>query len=76
MSEYATGPGRRTRSRGAVIEAYVDTEALDHKCPKPKGGCGADLGEFCHHPDGTERKMPCPVRIPARPEPEESGETP
>ena len=70
MPDYATGPGRHTRSLGAVLTAYLDVEALDHVCPTPKGGCGADLGEFCHHTDGTERKMPCPSRIPARPDPE------
>lgn len=74
MPDYATGPARHTRSPGAVVDAYLETEALDHHCPQPKGGCGASPGEFCHHPDGTERKMPCPVRIPARPDPAEPGD--
>lgn len=71
---YATGPGRHPRSsRGPVITAYVDTDALDYACPKPKGGCGAGLGEFCTHPDGTQRKMPCPVRLPHRANPDRNG---
>lgn len=49
------------RSPGAVIETYVDTDALEVPCP----ACDAALGDFCHHPDGTERKMPCPRRITA-----------
>lgn len=74
MPDYATGPPAHRIARKPVIEAYVDTEALDHVCPKPKGGCGAQLGEFCHHPNGTERIIPCPVRVPPRPNPEIDGD--
>lgn len=73
MSEYARGPGRHTRSRGAVLDTYAETGADAYHCPEPKGGCGAEPNELCHHPDGTERKMPCPVRIPAR-TPEDQGD--
>lgn len=74
MPEYATGPGRHTRSRGAVIDTYAVTGADKAHCPKAKGGCGAVPGGLCHHPNGVERRMPCPVRIPPRPEPDEPGE--
>lgn len=49
------------RSPGAVIETYVDTDALEYVCPN----CGAGLGEFCRHDNGAERKMPCLPRIAA-----------
>lgn len=48
------------RSPGAVIATYADTDALEVDCAD---SCGAPTGEFCRHPDGTERKMPCPKRI-------------
>lgn len=63
MPSYATGPGH-PHSRGAVFEAYVDTDALNIPCP----ACGVPEGEFCRHtPDvgGKERRMPCPKRITA-----------
>ncbi|WP_142396009.1 hypothetical protein [Mycobacterium kansasii] len=56
-----SGPPRRP-SRSPVIEAYVDTCALDVGCPN----CHAEVGDFCrHHPDlgGAERKVPCLKRI-------------
>lgn len=60
MPEYATGPGHRS-SRGAAVEAYVDTDALELDCPI----CHAPAGEFCRHESGNERKMPCPKQIAA-----------
>lgn len=66
--DYRRGPGRGPKSsRGAVIEAYVDTDALDRKCDG-LDSCGADLGEFCKSPDGFERHMPCASRTKPRPE--------
>lgn len=56
-SWYAGPPPKVTA--GPVIEAYIDTEALDHDCPD----CSAGQGEFCRHPLGHERKMPCGGRI-------------
>jgi hypothetical protein len=70
---YATGPGHHRRGRAPVIEAYVDTDALDFPCPKPKGGCGAAVGDFCTHQGGAYRMIPCPVRPPHRPDPERDG---
>ncbi|GJO50200.1 hypothetical protein NJB1604_35850 [Mycobacterium marinum] len=49
-------------SRGPVIEAYVDTEALEHACTN----CNAKPGDFCRHDTehgGGQRKVPCPKRI-------------
>lgn len=54
---HAAPPPKRTP--GPIIEAYVDTNALDHDCTN----CHASEGEFCKHPDGTDRKMPCLERI-------------
>lgn len=59
---YGTGPGRHRRTPGPVIEAYADG-AIDRPCPN----CGAQPLDFCHHPDGTQRKMPCPQRLSERP---------
>jgi hypothetical protein len=70
---YAKGPGKQRRGRAPVVEAYVDTEALDYVCPKDKGGCGAGLSDFCTHPDGSYRMMPCPVRLPHRANPDREG---
>lgn len=70
------GPGG-TRTRGPVIEAYIDTEALDRKCPPPIArGCGAEPGEFCKWPDGRERRTPCRVRYDEPSEPPGASETP
>lgn len=57
-SDYRRGPGWQKSPRGAVIEAYVETEALDRACPPPPRGCNAPLGEFCTFPDGTQRHIP------------------
>lgn len=61
MPDYPVGPGHETRSRGPVIESYVDTDTLDYRCPN----CHAEPGDFCRHDNGAERKMPCPKRITA-----------
>ncbi|MDM3894775.1 hypothetical protein [Mycobacterium intracellulare] len=56
-----SGPPPRV-TRGPVLTAYVDTGALDFECIN----CGAAAGDFCRHDEdhgGSERKMPCPVRI-------------
>jgi hypothetical protein len=55
---YAGPPPRRTP--GPVVEAYADTETLEFDCTD---GCGAPAGEFCKHPNGEQRKMPCLKRI-------------
>jgi hypothetical protein len=70
---YAKGPGKHQRGRAPVVTAYVDTEALDYVCPKDKGGCGAAVGDFCTHPDGSFRMIACPVRPPHRSDPESEG---
>jgi len=57
MPDYPTGPGRHSSS-GAVIEAYVDTDALDRECHPPKG-CGAKPGDFCVFPGGSQKHIPC-----------------
>lgn len=62
MPDYATGPGHQNHTRGPVMLAYVDTDALEYRCPN----CGAEPGEFCRLPaelGGGERKAPCPRRI-------------
>lgn len=51
---YGVGPGRRRRTPGPNIEAYADGP-IDREC----SNCGAKPLEFCHCPDGTERKIPC-----------------
>jgi hypothetical protein len=60
MPDYAVGKPRDT-SHGAVLLAYIDTNALDFLCPH----CHAGVGEFCRHESGNERRMPCPRRISA-----------
>lgn len=55
---YPTGPPKRTHSRGAVIQAYADTDALERDCHPPKG-CGVKAGDFCVFPDGSQRHIPC-----------------
>jgi hypothetical protein len=62
MPDYPVG-GHPCRS-GAVLEAYAETDALDHLCPN----CRAAVGEFCIHDDGTQRKIPCPKRLRAQEE--------
>jgi hypothetical protein len=59
MPDYPVGSPRDVRSRGAVIETYVDSDALDSECPN----CHAKVGDFCRHELGHERKMPCLARI-------------
>lgn len=59
MPHYPVGPGHHTHSRNAVAEAYAETDALHRRCPN----CDAEVGEFCHHPGGAERKIPCPKRL-------------
>lgn len=60
--DFRRGPGAHKSPRGAVIEAYVESEALDRVCKPPPVGCGAVLGEFCKFPDGSERHHPCVCR--------------
>lgn len=54
----AIGPGRRRRTNGAIIDMYADG-AIDRHCT----GCGAKPLDFCRHPNGVERKIPCPQRL-------------
>lgn len=60
--DHRRGPGEHKSPDGAVIAAYVDTDALDRKCPQPPAGCGADLGDFCTSPQGFQRHVPCFAR--------------
>lgn len=53
MPDYPVGEGHR-RSRGAVLESYAETDALEVPCPV----CGVPVGEFC-----PNRHIPCPKRI-------------
>ncbi|MBS1692574.1 MAG: hypothetical protein JST91_10155 [Actinobacteria bacterium] len=55
---FATGPGRHRRGEGPVIEVYADG-AIDRPCP----ACGAQPLQFCRHPSGIDRKLPCPQRL-------------
>lgn len=59
MPEYPVGGPHR--GRGAVVEAYADTGALERPCPLPKG-CGVQAGQFCVFTDGSERHIPCVSR--------------
>jgi hypothetical protein len=61
MPDYPVGPGHARTTGGAVVEAYVDTNALDYECP----ACGAAVAEFCRWDTGRQRRMPCPQRITA-----------
>lgn len=72
MPAYATGPGHHTRSRGAVVETYVDTDALEVRCP----ACHVAVGEFCVHENGASRRMPCPRRIALAAKETQKQETP
>jgi hypothetical protein len=57
--DYATGPGRRPVSRGAVLEVYLETGALERDCPT----CGAVEGSFCVWDEsGRQRRVPCKSR--------------
>lgn len=54
--EYVTGSSWHPRSRkGAVLDAYADTGALERDCTN----CGAEVGGFCTFQDGSERHAPC-----------------
>lgn len=50
----ASGPGRRKRTTGAIVELYADGP-IDRDCAE----CGAEPLQFCHWPNGTERRTPC-----------------
>jgi hypothetical protein len=69
MPDYPIGPPQRLRSRGAVVEAYVDTDALEVLCP----ACRAVPGDFCRHDSGVLRRIPCPRRITAAKAQEETA---
>ena len=56
-ANYYRGPGRRRRSVDAVIEAYADG-AIDRPCSHRN----AKPLEFCRHPNGATRKIPCTNR--------------
>lgn len=65
MPSYPVGPGH-TRSHGAVVQAYADTDALERDCPPTTTGCGVKAGEFCVFENGEEKHIPCIVRTKAR----------
>lgn len=60
--DYRRGPGWHKAPRGAVLEAYAETDALARPCAPPPKGCGAAIREFCTLPDGTQRHHPCVTR--------------
>ena len=51
----AVGPGRRKRSSGAIIQAYVDYDAIDRTCDT----CGAQPLQFCRNLI-TRQELPTP----------------
>jgi hypothetical protein len=61
MPHYPVGPGHHAHSLNAIVETYVDTDALEVLCPN----CHAKPGAFCRHESGLDRRMPCPRRIQA-----------
>lgn len=61
-SQYVRGPGRRKRpAPGPVIDLYADG-TIEIACPD----CHVDAHEFCRHPNGALRKIPCGGRKPQR----------
>lgn len=52
------GPGS-PHTRGAVVDVYADTQALEIACPE----CGQPVGKFCVWKSGDERKTPCGPRL-------------
>jgi hypothetical protein len=62
---WARGPAHNARTRGPVMDAYAETDALTRPCPH----CGANVDEFCVHESGVQRKIPCPQRLPHNPDP-------
>jgi hypothetical protein len=71
--DYAPIPVPRDRPRHVIVQAYVETGALDRPC----GGCGAEPASWCTDRAGVDRRTPCVVRCkPADPEgggPDTSG---
>ena len=59
--DYRRGEPRRTR--GPLIESYVEVDADERPCPPKPEGCGVAAGEWCRHPGGWDRKIPCVARI-------------
>lgn len=60
MPSYPVGPSHHG-SRGPVLDAYAETDALSRPCPRVKG-CGAPVNDFCTFPDGSTRHIPCIAR--------------
>ena len=59
-TDYHRGPSRRTR--GPLIESYVEVDADKRPCPPKPEGCGVAADEWCRHPGGWDRKIPCVAR--------------
>lgn len=60
--QFVRGPGRRGRrsATGPVFAAYAGR--THEKCTN----CGAQPGEYCHHPDGSVSTIPCLQRLSER----------
>lgn len=58
---YGIGPGRQRFTSDPLDEVYADGP-IDRHCT----GCGAQPQDYCRHPDGTVRKIPCPQRFSER----------
>lgn len=59
---YVRGPRRRRRSTGPVYDAYANGPS-GRDCPN----CGAQPGQYCHHPNGSVSTIPCLQRLSERP---------
>lgn len=59
---YATGPGFHYASRGPVVGAYAEGDAIGRPCDN----CGAEIDSFCRRLDGTLKPAPCCTRLRGR----------
>ena len=57
VERVAVGPGRRRHATGPVLDVYADGP-IDRHCRN----CGAEPLQFCRHPNGGTRVIPCPTR--------------
>lgn len=56
--DYRRGPGRIC-TPGPCVGAYAVNGSWHRTCPN----CGAEPHDYCRHPSGHDRKMPCPQRL-------------
>lgn len=59
MPEYSTGPGSHAVSRGPVVGAYAEGDAIGRPCTN----CGVPEMSFCRRLDGTLKPAPCCTRL-------------